>query len=203
MKLNNRKGFTLIELMVVVAIIGIIAAVAVPAFLNYVTRSKTAEAPMLLKVLTEAELGYFNTTRFNTTTGNQQAPCYLLTSFAPVSTDAALTGNKTSYSAAASTNLPALGFASSDALYFTYGVRSTAATAPAASVEAAGSGTCATANGDRASDPSATDPSAYALALGDFDNDDVNSQFYRLLKVNAGNINLPESSGVIVVNELE
>jgi type IV pilus assembly protein PilA len=52
------KGFTLIELMIVVAIIGILAAIAIPNFVKFQCRSKQSEAKGNLKAIYVAEEAY-------------------------------------------------------------------------------------------------------------------------------------------------
>ena len=54
-----KRGFTLIELMIVVAILGILAAVAIPAFINYMRRAKTSEATLNVDRIYEGGITYF------------------------------------------------------------------------------------------------------------------------------------------------
>jgi type IV pilus assembly protein PilA len=52
-------GFTLVELMIVIAIIGILAAIAIPNFIRFQARSKQSEVKANLKGLFTAELAYY------------------------------------------------------------------------------------------------------------------------------------------------
>ena len=54
----NRKGFTLVELMIVVAIIGILAAIAVPNFMSMQYKTKRSEVPSNIKGIKSAQIAY-------------------------------------------------------------------------------------------------------------------------------------------------
>lgn len=56
---KKAKGFTLIELMIVVAIIGILAAIAIPNFMNYQCKAKQSEAKSNLGNIRTAQEAYY------------------------------------------------------------------------------------------------------------------------------------------------
>lgn len=59
LRLNNQSGFTLVELMIVVAIIGVLSAVAVPNFKKYQAKAKTTEAKIQLAAAYTAEQAFY------------------------------------------------------------------------------------------------------------------------------------------------
>lgn len=63
--LQNRKGFTLVELMIVVAIIGILAMVAIPGFMSYIKNSKTSEAKTNLDAIKKGAIAYYEAEHYS------------------------------------------------------------------------------------------------------------------------------------------
>lgn len=91
---RKQKGFTLIELMIVVAIIGILAAIAIPAFIEYINSGKGTESDLNLnKIAKSAKI--YRQKNASYPTGTQAAipatdPCALANGVHPQGTFAAL-----------------------------------------------------------------------------------------------------------------
>jgi type IV pilus assembly protein PilA len=175
------KGFTLIELMIVVAIIGILAAVAIPAFMKYIRRSKTVEATMNLRKLFDSSVAYFSGEHADTS-GNLQARQFPNTeTWTPAAVNAccAATGGKCSPSANAAgwrtAGWTALNFSVDDPFYYSYQYLS--------------GGTENTSTFS-------------AQARGDLDCDGTTSLFARVGSINADN-GVSGGGGLYSVNDIE
>ena len=179
---TKKKGFTLIELMIVVAIIGILAAVAVPAFMKYIRRSKTSEATMNIRKIFDSSVTYFEGEHAKRT-GE------ILPRQFPENQDRTPTG--AFCTAAAEKWVPeqntwmgapytwqALNFAISDPHYFAYSYIS------------------------KGSSGTDTDAAFTARANGDLDCDGEMSTFERVGNVDA-NLNVTGGGGIYSANELE
>jgi len=112
-KLRNRKGFTLVELMIVVAIIGILAAIAIPNFLNFRLKAKTSEAKSNLGAIRSTEVAYY--AEWSTWVGAQ--------TFTPI---ADRTGNDFKEPWDKTTRFSILGFAPEGNVFFSYELEGTA-----------------------------------------------------------------------------
>lgn len=82
--MKKMQGFTLIELMIVVAIIGILAAVALPAYQDYTTRSKIGASIVLVSELKPHIIDFYKA-RYRFPTNNEEAgipdPDYIIGNF--------------------------------------------------------------------------------------------------------------------------
>ena len=72
--MNKQQGFTLIELMIVVAIIGILAAIAIPAYQDYIVRSKVTELINAAGVC-KTSVAEFHQTQARMPANNTEAGC--------------------------------------------------------------------------------------------------------------------------------
>jgi type IV pilus assembly protein PilE len=72
--MHRQRGVTLIELVVVMVIVGILAAIAIPSYRNYVMRSQRSDAKdALLALATQQEKHYLQCNTYATTIGNATA----------------------------------------------------------------------------------------------------------------------------------
>ncbi len=70
---SNKKGFTLIELMIVVAIIGILAAIAIPAYSNYTKKARLTEVTHAMGAIGNSMIDVYNSNSLYPTTATSIA----------------------------------------------------------------------------------------------------------------------------------
>jgi type IV pilus assembly protein PilA len=192
------KGFTLIELMIVVAILGILAAVAIPAFVNYINRSKTSEISTMFKSMVEGEVGYVQRPRILATTGAETERCW-----AAVDTTAKQfpAGTPGSAKAAWGVNQPwafnAIGFSAASPVLYRYSIE-TAALAAAFAGNALATGICQAETDAPAA--AMTNQTINVRAQGDVDGDATISYFLRTLSMTSG---VPSAGALVTQSELE
>ena len=181
-RFQSSKGFTLIELMIVVAILGILAAVAIPAFVKYMRRAKTSEAEQMLAYMFRQGTVYYTGERVQDWGVGTLIIAQCIPDLAGP-TPGAPAPDQDRHTADFSGESPtwsSLAFHSSDPLYYTY-----------------------TFFNPVASSCNVRDQQVFtARAEGDLDGDDINSLFERAAYANP-RAEIQGSAGLYVVAETE
>lgn len=153
LRARKSEGFTLIELMVVVTILSVLAALAIPAYQTYVRRAKSGEVAANFNVLYKGAATLYETRNENRrgTAGTMDMFCS--PAFAPFRPDA--NPGQTKRPLGFAPLLNTLGMNTGEQVYYSYGVLS-----------------------ERICDRTANDPEILTfIAIGDLDGDDINSEF--------------------------
>lgn len=192
MKKLTKRGFTLIELMIVVAILGILAAVAIPAFINYMKRAKTSEATINVGRIYEGQVSVYEGKQMTGRGVDRISTNRCLVS--PIGpTPAAAPEGIEHIASPADWSAPEwvlLGFSMQDNHLYSYQYISSGAGSGTAPPGTSGFADCGVKTGEFA-----------GQARGDLDGDGATSLFERLAEIVDGNIH--GSSGVYKIDELE